>query len=209
MVFARPLSSYGPLLEVEGCPVFPDALDHGSRVTPGRQARGRAGPHANSLAADGRPGAVNSEGLDPILIQVTIPLPVPMIYTAFTDASQLKGWLADDAEVKLEVGGTYRLSFKGSPEFESRGTVYRFVRDVDLGFSWLAPPPFTELMNQPTPRTRVYVRLQESPEGIDVTLEHEGWGASEAWEEARSWHFHFWDERLSRLKDYLIKAAYG
>ena len=189
--------------------MFTATLDKSSRVTPGRRARGRAGPHANSLAADGRPGAVNSEGLDPILIQVTIPLPVPMIYTAFTDASQLKGWLADDAEVKLEVGGTYRLSFKGSPEFESRGTVYRFVRDVDLGFSWLAPPPFAELMNQPTPRTRVYVRLQESPEGIDVTLEHEGWGASEAWEEARSWHFHFWDERLSRLKDYLIKAAYG
>jgi uncharacterized protein YndB with AHSA1/START domain len=188
---------------------FAVVLQRGPEAPPGRRTRGRAGAHANSLAADGRPGPVNSEGLDPILIQVTIPLPIPMIYAAFTDPAQLKGWLADDAEVKLEVGGTYRLVFKGSPEFESRGTIHRFSRDVDIGFSWLAPPPFAALMNQPNARTQVYVRLQESPEGIDVTLEHEGWGASEAWEEARSWHFHFWDERLSRLKDYLIKAAYG
>jgi hypothetical protein len=81
--------------------------------------------------------------------------------------------------------------------------------DVDIGFSWYGPPPFARLMNHPEPRTQVYVRLQESPEGIDVTLEHEGWGSNESWEEARSWHFHFWDERLTRLKDYLIKTAYG
>jgi hypothetical protein len=33
--------------------------------------------------------------------------------------------------------------------------------------------------------------------------------SGEAWQDARSWHFHFWDDRLHRLKDYLIKTAYG
>ena len=149
------------------------------------------------------------EGLDPILIQVTIPLPVPMIFSAFTEPAKLKGWLADDAHVTAAVGGSYHLAFRGDPPFESPGTILRMTPDLDIGFSWFAPPPFVRLMNHPTPRTQVYVRLQESPEGVDVTLEHEGWGEDEAWEEARSWHFHFWEARLERLKDYLIKTAYG
>lgn len=149
------------------------------------------------------------DDLDPILIQVTVPLPVPMIYSAFTDPAQLRNWLADDAEVEPRVGGTYRLSWKGATPFESPGKILRMTPDLDIGFSWYGPPAFVRLMNQPEPRTQVYVRLQESPEGVDVTLEHEGWGGSDEWEEARSWHFHFWEERLERLKDYLIKSAYG
>jgi len=150
-----------------------------------------------------------NEGLDPILIQVTVPLPVPMIYAAFTDPAKLKGWLAEDAQVDAKVGGPYRLSFRGENPFESPGTVLRINPDVDIGFSWYAPKQYERLMNHPKPRTEVYVRLQESPEGVDITLEHEGWGGTDEWEEARSWHFHFWEARLERLKDYLIRAAYG
>ncbi|MGP8078590.1 MAG: SRPBCC family protein [Thermoplasmata archaeon] len=149
------------------------------------------------------------EPLDPILIQITIPLPMPMIHGAFTDAGKLKGWLCDEATVVAEPGGAYRLRWRSDPAFESAGTVTQITPDVDIGFTWFAPPTFAPLMNVPTPRTSVYVRLQESPEGIDVTLEHAGWGGSGAWDEARSWHFHFWEERLSRLKEFLIREAYG
>jgi uncharacterized protein YndB with AHSA1/START domain len=152
---------------------------------------------------------VADEELDPILIQVTVPLPVPMIFKAFTDPEQIRGWLASGARVEPHVGGAYELTFAGEPAFASRGSVLTLTPDVDVGFSWLAPPAFDALMNRPAPRTHVYVRLQESPEGIDVTLEHVGWGSGEAWEEARSWHFHFWDERLHHLKDFLIRQAYG
>ncbi|HLM70443.1 MAG TPA: SRPBCC domain-containing protein, partial [Thermoplasmata archaeon] len=122
-----------------------------------------------------------SEGLDPILIQVTIPLPIPMIYAAFTDPTQLKGWLADDAQVAPSIGGTFHLSWKGETPFDSPGKVVRMTPNLDIGFSWFAPPAYARLMNQPEPKTQVYVRLQESPEGIDITLEHEGWGASDEW----------------------------
>lgn len=149
------------------------------------------------------------EPLDPILIQVTIPLPIGMIHTALVDAARLQGWLCDRADVEAKVGGKFDLLWTGEPRFESRGTITQLTPEVDVGFRWQAPPAFAELMNEPESRTTVYIRLQESPEGIDVTLEHAGWGASAAWEEARSWHFHFWDERLKRLKDYLIKEAYG
>ncbi len=149
------------------------------------------------------------EGLDPILIQVTIPLPVPMIHGALLDAKKLEAWLCEHASVDPRLGGDYHLVFQGPPAFESRGAITHLTADVDVGFRWQAPPPFEALMNLPEPRTGVYVRLQESPEGVDVTLEHSGWGGSPEWEEARSWHFHFWEERLNRLKDYLIREAYG
>ena len=150
------------------------------------------------------------EPLDPILIQVTVPLPLPMIYAALTVPEQLQGWLCHHAEVGSTVGETYRLSFTEPTPFESAGKIVQRTSDLDLGFSWFGPPEFDTLMNRDAgPQGQVYLRLQESPEGVDVTLEHSGWGSGSGWEEARSWHFHFWEDRLSRLKDYLIKAAYG
>ena len=149
------------------------------------------------------------EPLDPILLQVTVPLPIPMIYAAFVDPEKVQGWLADRAEIVPEVGGRYLLEWTGDPAFVSRGTIRSLTADLDLDFTWEPPAPFGDLLRSAPSPSHVYVRLQESPEGIDVTLEHDGWGAGEAWEEARSWHFHFWDERLHRLKEYLIRAAYG
>jgi len=152
---------------------------------------------------------VPEEPLDPILIQVTIPLPIPMIFAAFTDVAKLRGWLCDSAEVTAAVNGPYRLGWKAPVAFESDGRVTRLTPDVEIGFTWTGPPEFASLMNAGTAGTSVYVRFQESPEGIDVTLEHDGWGGSTEWEAARSWHFHFWDERLTALKEFLIREAYG
>ncbi len=149
------------------------------------------------------------EGLDPILIQVTIPLPTAMIFRAWTDAKQLEGWLCDSAKVDGSVGGPFELAWKSPEAFTSHGKISALHPDLDLEFSWTGPPQFSDLMNRPSPRTHVYVRLQDSPEGIDVTLEHVGWLSGEAWEEARSWHFHLWDDRLARLKEYLVRQAYG
>lgn len=148
------------------------------------------------------------DDLDPILIQVTVPLPVAMILAAFTDANQLTQWMCDGAHVRAEVGGPYDLTFQGDPTFTSHGVVTELHADLDIGFTWEAPEPHAALLNGPTP-TKVYVRLQDSPEGVDVTLEHSGWKSGAAWEDARSWHFQLWDDRLHRLRPYLMKTAYG
>jgi len=149
------------------------------------------------------------EELDPILIQVCIPLPIPMIYSGFTDPAHIKGWLADSATIEPKKGGAYHLGWTEPAGYVSEGEILQLTPDLDIDFTWQGPPEFASLMNEPLPKTHVYVRLQESPEGIDVTLEHVGWESGEAWQDARSWHFHFWDDRLHRLKDYLIKTAYG
>jgi len=149
------------------------------------------------------------DDLDPIIIQVTIPLPIPMIYAGFLDPAHLAKWLASSAEVEPKPGGKFELVFDDDPRFASHGRITRMTADVDLGFSWTGPPTFDGFLNGPEPKTEVYVRLMESPEGIDVTLEHAGWKSGDEWEDARSWHFHFWDDRLHRFKDYMIRAAYG
>ena len=147
------------------------------------------------------------EPLDPILIQVTIPLPPPMIYAALVEPEKVAAWLARSASIEARVGGRYDLTFDDEPNFESRGEVTHLTADTDLGFTWQPPPLYADGVG-PGP-SQVYVRLQESPEGIDVTLEHSAWPGTPAGEEARSFHFHFWDERLRRFKDSLMRAAYG
>ena len=147
------------------------------------------------------------EPLDPILIQVTVPLPAPMIFGALTDAEKVQAWLAPRARVDPTVGGVYELEFDDDPSWVSAGRVTHFTADTDIGFGWQTPPLYADGVG-PGPSS-VYFRLQESPEGIDVTLEHGSWLPTPAGEEARSFHFHFWDERLRRFKEYLLKAAYG
>jgi uncharacterized protein YndB with AHSA1/START domain len=150
-----------------------------------------------------------SEPLDPILIQVTIPLPLGMIFGGLTEPPQLARWLCAGATVESKVGGRFDLEFQEPEAFTSHGKVTHFQPAVDVGFTWEAPERFAPLMNQPGRPTTIYIRLQESPEGIDVTLEHDGWGAEDLWGDARSWHFRLWDDRLHRFKDYILKAAYG
>lgn len=149
-----------------------------------------------------------TEELDPILIQTTIALPVAMIYPALVQPARLDEWLSRGAEVQATVGGRIRLPIGGELPFDCIGQITHLTPDVDFGFTWVGPPQFADLFG-PSSGNRVYIRLQESPEGIDVTLEHSGWPATEQGEEARSWHFHFWDERLAVLKERLITAAYG
>jgi uncharacterized protein YndB with AHSA1/START domain len=161
------------------------------------------------MAMLGSTGTMSVAELDAILIQVTVPLPIPMIFKALVEERQLEHWLCERAVVEPVVGGRYELAFtSGDLPFTSAGKVRRLTPDLDLGFSWQPPPSHSEGI-VPGGACEVYVRLQESPEGIDVTFEHGGWKDTEEGAEARSWHFHLWDERLDELKRYLIATAYG
>jgi uncharacterized protein YndB with AHSA1/START domain len=150
---------------------------------------------------------VADELLDPILIQVTIPLPQAMVFGAFSDPAKVREWLAPAARIEPTVGGPYELDFTEPIKFTSAGRVTHCTPDTDIGFTWRPPPIYADGIGPG--ESLVYVRLQDSPEGIDVTLEHSCWPSTLPGEEARSFHFHLWDERLHLLKDYLMRAAYG
>jgi uncharacterized protein YndB with AHSA1/START domain len=150
---------------------------------------------------------VADELLDPILIQVTVPLPQAMVFGAFADATKVREWLAPVARIEPKVGGLYELEFTEPIGFSTLGRITHYTPDTDIGFTWRAPPLYADGVGPG--ESVVYVRLQDSPEGIDVTLEHSSWPATLPGEEARSFHFHLWDERLHGFKDYLMRAAYG
>lgn len=144
---------------------------------------------------------------DDILIQVTPALPIADVWQGLIEAPHLEKWLAPKVKVDLREGGAFELFWEpANPTHNSTlGCTITSLRDQDeIGFTWKAPPQFDRLMNHVTPLTDVQIRIAPCPEGIDVTLEHRGWRAGEAWEEARSWHFRYWDDTLHRFKDYLM-----
>jgi uncharacterized protein YndB with AHSA1/START domain len=144
---------------------------------------------------------------DDILLQVTPALPLADVWRGLVEPPHLEKWLAPRVNVELREGGAFELFW--DPEDPDRNStrgcrILRLRSEEELAFSWKAPPPFDGLMNHMDPLTEVQIRVAPCPEGIDVTLEHRGWRAGPEWEEARSWHFHFWEETLYRFRDYLM-----
>ena len=144
---------------------------------------------------------------DDILIQVTPALPISDVWQGLVEPQHLEKWLAPRVHVEPEEGGAFELFWdSASPSQNSTEgcRILRFRPEDELAFTWKGPPAFARLMNGPGDLTEVQIRVSPCPEGIDVTLEHRGWKAGPEWEEARSWHFHFWDDVLHRFKDYLM-----
>jgi uncharacterized protein YndB with AHSA1/START domain len=75
------------------------------------------------LKRAGRSRDVPDEELDPILIQVTVPLPIPMIFSGLIDPAHLTQWLCARAQVEPRVGGAYMLAFEDNPKFTSDGRI--------------------------------------------------------------------------------------
>lgn len=144
---------------------------------------------------------------DDIILQVTPKLPIGDVWTGLAQPEHMVKWLAPKVKFEPVVGGPFELFWDlGEPSKDSTEgcKVLKFQEPDELAFTWRGPPRFAMLMNQGAPITEVYIRVAPCPEGIDVTLEHKGWGAGDAWEEARSWHFHFWEDVLQRYKDYVM-----
>jgi uncharacterized protein YndB with AHSA1/START domain len=144
---------------------------------------------------------------DDILLQVTPALPIADVWEGLVRPEHVEKWLAPRVNIAPYEGGAFELfwDLKDPTQNSTLGcTILRFREQDEIAFTWKGPPAFDALMNQREPLTEVQIRVSPCPEGIDVTLEHKGWGAGEPWEEARSWHFHFWDEVLHRFKDYVM-----
>jgi uncharacterized protein YndB with AHSA1/START domain len=147
---------------------------------------------------------------DDILIQVTPALPIADVWEGLTKPEHLEKWLAPKVHVEIREGGPFELFWDPTnPHVNSTEgcTVLRVKEQDEIAFTWKAPPAFDALLNHRHPLPEVQIRISPCPEGIDVTLEHRGWEAGEEWEEARSWHFFFWDATLHRFKDYLMTGT--
>jgi len=128
---------------------------------------------------------------------------VDLVWKAWTQAERVTQWFAPGAAIEPVVGGKYELYFDPSDKtkMSTAGCVIlQYEAPQTLVFQWKGPDPFAHIMNHADSLTQVKVSLEPSSGGTQVTVEHTGWGQSEAWQEAREWHVAAWKQVLASLK---------
>lgn len=144
--------------------------------------------------------------MKPIQIETSIAVPSDLVWKAWTKAENITKWFAPEAIVEARFGGPFELFFT-PPDHDhmcTKGCVFTLVEPKkQLGFTWKGPDQFAELMNNPSSLTFVQVTFHNENGNARITLEHSGWGDSDAWAEARTWHQKAWEQALGRLKLFL------
>jgi uncharacterized protein YndB with AHSA1/START domain len=114
-----------------------------------------------------------------LLLEVTVPAPLHVVWEAFTTSAGLSTWLTPGAVVNLKEGGEWTAHFPGGST--GGGTILSFVPEKELVLSALAPDKF------PTVRaTRTKARFQFEAKGDStvVRLTQTGWKEGEEWVKA-------------------------
>jgi uncharacterized protein YndB with AHSA1/START domain len=114
-----------------------------------------------------------------LLLEVTVPAPLHVVWEAFTTSAGLSTWLTPGAVVNLKEGGEWTAHFPGGST--GGGTILSFVPEKELVLSALAPDKF------PTVRaTRTNARFQFEAKGDStvVRLTQTGWKEGEEWVKA-------------------------
>jgi uncharacterized protein YndB with AHSA1/START domain len=124
--------------------------------------------------------AAKAAATDKVLVlEVTVPAPLNVVWEAFTTSAGLSTWLTPGAVVDLKEGGEWTAHFPGGST--GGGTILSFVPKKELVLSAMAPDKF------PTVRaTRTKARFQFEAKGDStvVRLTQTGWKDGEEWVKA-------------------------
>jgi len=113
-----------------------------------------------------------------LVIEVSIPAPLPEVWKAFTTTDGLSAWLAPKVSVDLRKGGDWLVEFPGST---AGGTIVSFVLQKELVLSALAPDRFPHVR---AARTRAVFTFTAKGNNTLVRLSQTGWQAGEEWDAA-------------------------
>ncbi len=125
------------------------------------------------------------------------------VWKAWTTKEGLRSFLAPEARVVLEIGGSFEPLFDlDSPPGAQGGEglqILSYLPPEMLSFTWNAPP------NHPTIRAHfhTWVVVLLEPQAVDLTrvrLDHLGWGSGEKWDKVYAYFDHAWDLVLGRLQ---------
>jgi uncharacterized protein YndB with AHSA1/START domain len=125
-------------------------------------------------AEDARP----ADPTQALIIELSIPAPLPEVWKAFTTTDGLKSWLAPEVTVDLRKGGDWLVKFPGST---AGGTIVSFVPQKELVLSALAPDRFPHVR---AARTRAVFTFTAKGNNTLVRLSQTGWQAGKEWEAA-------------------------
>ena len=136
------------------------------------------GAHAQTPA---QVAAIPSQPSDPaqaLVIELSIPAPLPEVWRAFTTKEGLSTWLAPDVSVELKPGGDWLVKFPGST---GGGTIVSFAPEKELVISALAPDRFPHVR---AARTRAVFTFTASGNNTIVRLSQTGWQSGKEWDAA-------------------------
>jgi uncharacterized protein YndB with AHSA1/START domain len=114
-----------------------------------------------------------------LLIELTIPAPLPTVWQAFTTSEGLSTWLAPNSIVDLRPGGEWMVHFPGGST--GGGTILSFVPQRELVISALAPDKFPNVRRQ---RTTAKFSFAARGNTTLVRLTQTGWKNGEEWNSA-------------------------
>lgn len=119
--------------------------------------------------------AVSAQAL---IIELSIPAPLPEVWKSFTTQEGLSSWLAPEVSVDLKPGGDWLVKFPGST---GGGTIVSFVPERELVISALAPDRFPHVR---AARTRADFTFTADGNNTLVRLTQTGWQAGKEWDAA-------------------------
>jgi uncharacterized protein YndB with AHSA1/START domain len=114
-----------------------------------------------------------------LVLAITVPAPLPVVWQAFTTSDGLSTWLTPGAVVDLRPGGEWTAHFPGGST--GGGTILSFIPEKELILSALAPDRFPAVRAQ---RTRARFRFEARGNSTLVELTQTGWMAGDEWDKA-------------------------
>ncbi len=130
-----------------------------------------------SASINGDPVAP-ADSTQALIIEMSIPAPLPEVWRAFTTKEGLSSWLAPDVSVDLKNGGDWLVVFPGST---AGGTIVSFVPEKELVISALAPERFPHVR---AARTRAVFTFTANGNNTLVRLSQTGWQQGKEWDDA-------------------------
>jgi uncharacterized protein YndB with AHSA1/START domain len=112
------------------------------------------------------------------------------VYYAFTNATALRGWLANDVVANARKDGRIYLWWDSG--YYTAGKFISLEKDQKVMFSWHG-------QGEPAP-TKVAVALKKKGSETEVIIQHGGIGPGKAWKEASREIVKGWDRGLENLK---------
>jgi uncharacterized protein YndB with AHSA1/START domain len=113
-----------------------------------------------------------------LIIELSIPAPLPEVWRAFTTNEGLSSWLAPNVSVDLRKGGDWLARFPGST---GGGTIVSFVPQKELIVSALAPDRFPHVR---AARTHAVFTFTAKGNSTLVRLSQTGWQSGKEWDAA-------------------------
>ncbi len=144
--------------------------------------------------------------MDEIYLTIRVKTSLKAIWSAWTNPDLITEWFPPEANIEPTVGGPFELFFdpNNHDHQSTKGCVFTLVNPMDeLSFTWKGPDQFAIMNNPSSSLTSVKVVFLKEDDNVLLKLSHSGWGSTDKWGEAKSWHQEQWQIVLKDLKSFV------